>query len=262
MSNERPSLAIDFNGFIEAAQALKDRPALETKIADLESQVSYLQANNDATHSAYQALTDQHGEKISRIKELEAALADATFRERQVRDQLHTVQQAVSSLVSTITPPAPEPVPVPTGTGTEPVAVRPESDDFLSSPKPTTSFDDDDDILVAALKKMWEEAENKNPAPFDGAAAPIPTVSVQGSGTAASSDPTPRLEKEFIAGYSVNEDGSTTPMGQSETPFAPSTDAPSDPAAYPSSSPESPVEPSAAVSKCLQSTRTPHTHDQ
>lgn len=107
-----------FNDFLEAAKAIEERPALEARI--IEAEVARDRARSEANFANERLASagDTIVDLRAKVAELEAALAQATFREKAARDSMELVLGALKETMSNakaavelVEPPAPEPQP-------------------------------------------------------------------------------------------------------------------------------------------------------
>ncbi len=107
-----------FNDFLEAAKAIEERPALEAHIRDAEADRDRAKSEAQFANERLTAAGDTIAELRTKVAELEAALAQATFREKAARDSMDLVLGALKetmnnakAAVELVEPPTPEPVP-------------------------------------------------------------------------------------------------------------------------------------------------------
>lgn len=108
-----------FNDFLEAAKAIEERPALEAHIRDAEADRDRAQSEVIFVNNRLTEAGNTIAELRTKVAQLEADLARATFRETEARNSMDLVLGALKetmnnakAAVELVEPPVPEPVPV------------------------------------------------------------------------------------------------------------------------------------------------------
>lgn len=200
-----------FNDFLEAAKAIEERPALEARI--IEAEVARDRARSEANFANERLASagDTIVDLRAKVAELEAALAQATFREKAARDSMELVLGALKETMSNakaavelVEPPAPEPVPV------EPEVTIIDTP-FPYEPRPVEQFhstagmfDGPQPVNPPSLSGGADAGEPNHP--FGGPSAGDATPSL--SGTPAAAPPVPA---EAPACASLDEPGDPMP---------------------------------------------------
>ena len=116
-----------FNDFLAAAEAIKQRPQLEAKVADAEAQRDRAKAEAQFANDRLEDEQIRNDALRAKVAQLEADLAQATFREKEARDNLGLVVDTLKGAMSNakaaielVEPPVVEPPsPVEASTTTE-----------------------------------------------------------------------------------------------------------------------------------------------
>ena len=91
-----------FNDFLAAAEAIKQRPVLEAKVSDAESAKLKAEQERDFHAGRLDDMRAEIDRLNAKTKELEAALSDATFREKEIRDQRQVLLDAFRGVVKEV----------------------------------------------------------------------------------------------------------------------------------------------------------------
>lgn len=109
-----------FNDFLAAAEAIKERPQLEAKVREAEANRDRADASARFMEERYNNLAADYDAIKAKLAVLEADLAQATFRETEVRNKLEAVVSVLKDTMSEakaavelVEPPAPVVEPTP-----------------------------------------------------------------------------------------------------------------------------------------------------
>jgi len=131
------------NSIKTAADALEEKPRLESRISELSREVDSLAAHNAGLESNiinYKSTIDSLNEKV---RSLEVERDQAQFRTLELEDAhsnlartLRSIGVDIGNAVLAIDPPKPEPVPEPVAIADAPVSVGQPAQEWSGSPDP------------------------------------------------------------------------------------------------------------------------------
>jgi hypothetical protein len=198
------------NFFVSSAEALKAKPILEARVAELEATIEALKLGSKSKDEAIDDYIAKVKAQDDHLKEVEQRLDDASFRELQARDHLESLLRVINGATATakeagefLNPPQPEP---------EPEAMpQAESAQVYNGPM--------GDAFVAGS----QEPEAQSSSPFAGSTGESVPIDPSQEASQASQEPT-RPTSLYL------ERVETPSVGQGASPFVQSAAAQSAPA--------------------------------